>query len=1133
MKKTVHIFNIFITLFLFQLAAQAQPAGRTSATKIADLLAQQPAKGQAEFRVAMRALEGFTAEDIANLLQHLKPQGGENAAVEYAAYSYAFYVMQPGMEAKRAVFAQGLIAALDKITDKDNKAFVLALMKQSAKNEAIVAIVPYLKDDYLADKAALALNAIRTPEAARALSKALGEARSEKNATVLVAALGDLKSKPDENAIIATLDKYPSENHQRTVYTALSKIAGSNAAPAMLKKLKSVNYAYDKTNIGGLTLDYANNLLAEGQQKLAVSVANTIAKEAEKAGSATLQAGALRLLAKADPGKTRGRLVKIATGENARYGAAAFALLAEYGTAADNQKLIAVLKKSSPEIQENILGFLAEKGSATDVNAIENALGNLKNPEAKIAALKAHTKLSGGRNAAYLIDKIAGADDSTNKVIQTLLLSSKNEIVMESINAALAGSDVKTQLVLLGILARRTDEHSSKAVFPLLDAPDDAVKTAALKALPNVVQVGDFGKLIERLDRASPSDAKYIQDALAAMLNASPNKVVKTRELAMRVSQIPESEATKYLPVFAKVGGEDALTAVSFLTSSGQRDAAVAALAGWSDAEALPVLIGLSRTEKDEQNFDKIFRGLVRLVNASGHTPEQKTLLLKDAFAQAKNAGQKRSVLEALQATGTYQAMLFATKYMDDPELGRVATNTAMNIATETHEFIGTDVRNILGKAINSLSGSESAYQREFIATHLSKMPKGEGFVSLFNGKDLTGWKGLVEDPIKRAQLSDQELAEKQLVADQQMRDSWSVINGELVFSGKGDNIATVKQYGDFELLVDWKLDPKGHEPDAGIYLRGTPQVQIWDVNRNHEDARFGSGGLWNNQKNPNLPLKVADNPLGEWNTFKIRMTGEKVWVWLNGILVVDNVTLENYWDRNQPIFPMEQIELQAHGSRVWYRDIYVRELERKEVYALSEAEKAEGFEMLFDGTNLDKWMRTTGYEITAENLLRAKPEAKSGENNIYTKDQYADFVFRFEFMLTPAANNGVGIRTLLDGDPAYAGTEIQILDNSAAIYRTLQPYQYHGSAYGIIPAKRTGLKPIGQWNAQEIRVQGSWVKVTLNGEVILDGDLAEAAKNGTPDGIRHPGLNNRSGHIAFLGHASEVFFRNVRVKRI
>src|SRR5690606_25251515 len=106
------------------------------------------------------------------------------------------------------------------------------------------------------------------------------------------------------------------------------------------------------------------------------------------------------------------------------------------------------------------------------------------------------------------------------------------------------------------------------------------------------------------------------------------------------------------------------------------------------------------------------------------------------------------------------------------------------------------------------------------------------------------------------------------------------------------------------------KLDPQGKEPDAGVYLRGTPQVQIWDISRTNVGAQVGSGGLYNNKNNPKDPLKVADNALGEWNTFKIKMVGEKVSVWLNGELVVDNVTLENFSDRNHSIFPMEQIEL-------------------------------------------------------------------------------------------------------------------------------------------------------------------------------------------------------------------------------
>src|SRR5690606_969681 len=373
---------------------------------------------------------------------------------------------------------------------------------------------------------------------------------------------------------------------------------------------------------------------------------------------------------------------------------------------------------------------------------------------------------------------------------------------------------------------------------------------------------------------------------------------------------------------------------------------------------------------------------------------------------------------------------------------------------------------------------------------------------------------------------------QKQAAADKKMHDNWKAINGELVFSGEGDNIATVKQYGDFEMLVDWQLNPNGKEPDVGVYLRGTPQVQIWDNARTNVGGEVGSGGLYNNQKDPSKPLKVADNPLGEWNTFKIRMVGEKVWVWLNGELVVDSVTLENFWDRKQPIFPVEQIELQAHGSKVWYRNIFVKELPRKQVFSLSDQEKKEGFEMLFDGTNLDKWTSSPAYEINEEGFIRANPNAKFGRN-MYTKEEYSDFVYRFEFKLTPGANNGIGIRAPLEGDAAYQGYEIQVLDNDAEVYKKLAPYQYHGSVYGIIPAKRGALKPVGEWNEEEIRIQGSKIKVTLNGEVIVDGDIQEAAKNGTMDKKNHPGLNRTSGHIGFLGHGSEVFYRNIRIKKL
>ena len=290
---------------------------------------------------------------------------------------------------------------------------------------------------------------------------------------------------------------------------------------------------------------------------------------------------------------------------------------------------------------------------------------------------------------------------------------------------------------------------------------------------------------------------------------------------------------------------------------------------------------------------------------------------------QATDVKQQRQIINEIGQTGTFVAMTTLAQSLDDAALQRQAARAIADIALAHPDYDGYLTRHLLGRALPFVGGK----QRKAIYAYLAKEPV-EGFVSHFNGRDLTGWKGLVEDPIAREKMTPLQLAEKQVAADARMRDDWRVEDGLLCYVGTGyDNICTVEQFADFEMLVDWRLDPTGKEPDAGIYLRGTPQVQIWDIARTNVGAQVGSGGLYNNQKNRSTPLVVADNKLGEWNSFYIRMQGERVTVRLNGILVVDNVPLENYWDRSRPIFPTEQIELQAHGSKVYYRDIYIRRL--------------------------------------------------------------------------------------------------------------------------------------------------------------------------------------------------------------
>jgi 3-keto-disaccharide hydrolase len=216
-----------------------------------------------------------------------------------------------------------------------------------------------------------------------------------------------------------------------------------------------------------------------------------------------------------------------------------------------------------------------------------------------------------------------------------------------------------------------------------------------------------------------------------------------------------------------------------------------------------------------------------------------------------------------------------------------------------------------------------------------------KGFTSLFNGKDLTGWRGRQPNynPADEAKLPKTELAAKQAEWNAARDQHWKVdqAKGEIVSDGQSPHLATAKDYGDFEFRVDWLM--VSHNGDSGVYLRGYPQVQVWDPDNPGETkngAPRGSGALWNNNPdNPGrFPLVKADKPVGEWNTFRIRMVGSRVWVWLNDKATVDGQVLDNFFDRTQPLVARGPIELQTHGSEIRFRNIYVREIAAAEAKA-------------------------------------------------------------------------------------------------------------------------------------------------------------------------------------------------------
>lgn len=408
-----------------------------------------------------------------------------------------------------------------------------------------------------------------------------------------------------------------------------------------------------------------------------------------------------------------------------------------------------------------------------------------------------------------------------------------------------------------------------------------------------------------------------------------------------------------------------------------------------------------------------------------------------------------------------------------------------------------------------------------------------EGFTALFNEKNLSGWWGLkTEDPVKWKALSADKLAEKKAASLKDIAQHWSVNGEELVNDGHGLYLSTQKNYGDFEFLVDYKTVPKA---DSGIYLRGIPQVQIWDST---EEAKFnigankGSGGLWNNSKGApgKDPLVLADKPFGQWNSFRIIMVGERVSVWLNGKLLVDHARMENYFNRKGQIPRTGPIQLQTHGGEIRWRNVFIREIGTNEGNEILASKGGNDFKSAFNGKNFEGWAGpTNNYSVDHGSIQCMK--GKGG--TIYVNDELGDFSARMEFKLPPGGNNGLAIRYPGSGDTAYVGMcELQVLDDSAKKFAKLHPAQYHGSAYGMVPAARGYQRPVGEWNFQEVTVDGSRIKVELNGTLILNADLANVEKPMYDLG-KFKGRLRKSGYFGFAGHGDAVSFRNISIRNI
>ena len=1121
-NKITRIFFLLLLLAPMLLPAQDQ---RLVKTKVADVLALLPASDNKQAARIFQETVKLGEAGLQILTDGVLPNGiAEGIPFRYAVSLLTHYATTKEEKVK---IERAYLVALKKATNTEVKAYFMDNLKWVGSNESVNSLKDYINDVELFDPAVSALVSIGTEVASKSISEALMNNQVVVTQVKLIKALGRLKYLP----ALGMITKFASSDNlliKRQALWSVALFGDPGSYPTLLQQAKNVGFKNDPAEATTALVEYLHQVINKDNTALVKEICKVLLENTNDPSQQHFRLAGLKGITLLDAEGSVATLIKERSRFDEEYQREILKIArASAGSASAIKLWQKEYTKSSGSAQADILSMSAQanRNDAFVESMLVPALSS-SNQSVRITAASEIASYRNKKFTTAIVEYILRSTDDTElKVAKAALLQLADKEMDGLIAQKIEAAKPKNKVVLLQILAERRAVNHFNIVAKQTASNDAATQSAAYDALANVSSSGNMNELLKMLaNTENDKEVKAIQLAIVSSIDKNTRTIINQEYSTQKIKILP------VLPYLNDGSALEKVVATFYHGNEKEREVAFDALKNWQNSEAIRTLLTIRKNEDLKKYHESALEAFITQVGNSSLPDDQKLLMLREIMNLVSNKKEKISVIWAAGSVRTFLSLMFVASYLEDSELSSVVSQAAMQIALPTSDakpgLTGVEVRKTLARILDKLTGEDSQYERIDILTYLEGLPYTKGFESIFNGNDLSGWQGLVENPIARSKMTKEVLAKKQIEANAKVANNWSVKDGMIMFQGEGANLCTTRPYRDFEMIVDWKISKNG---DSGIYLRGSPQVQIWDISRVEDGAEVGSGGLYNNKKERSTPLVVADNPIGEWNTFNIKMIGDRVTVYLNGVLVVDNVVMENYWDRNLPIFNEDAIELQAHGTDLAFRNIYVKELGSK-AFELSKEEKEQGYELLFNGKDLNNWIGNKTDYVVEDNTIAIYP-TKEGHGNLNTHKEYSDFIFRFEFQLTPGANNGLGIHAPLEGDAAYVGKEIQILDNDAPVYATLEQYQYHGSVYGVIPAKRGFLKPTGEWNQEEVSVKGDYIKVTLNGTVILEGDMKKASQNGTIDHKDHPGLNSHKGYIGFLGHGSVVKFRSIRIK--
>ncbi|NIA28281.1 MAG: DUF1080 domain-containing protein [Actinobacteria bacterium] len=1068
-----------------------------------DLLSQLPAHNAVEQTLLMQAIIEHKSDGVQKIAAQLASKDStKRIAANYALNGLSLFVTQEGQEMQRQMFVTGVEQSLRMQLPVLEKAFLISQLQNCARDDQIQALSQFLSHERLCDPAARALVTIGTPAAAQALFAALPGATGGNRITI-IKSLGELRYLPAADEIM----KYAADAKSAAREAALFSLATMPYLPAenLIKEAAIGDNAMAATYLRYIKRLFENGHANRGASSCRNIFQGNFAKNTKIA--------ALTLLVDGTGAQAIDDILSFMQDDDKKVRVAALRLTEKFDTAETTQKWIGLLKTSEPETKAEIIEMFGRQRSTAALPLVKASLQS-ENARVRLAAFSAEKAILGDKAAADLIAALPGFEEADVPIVKKELSTLPTQALLPVIKKEFKNLDGKSQRILLEILQERQTDKALPFLRESLTSDDPNLRVAALKGLGDLGQKDDLAVLLRHWQKCeNTSEKKEARNAITAIIRNLPDQKAAFKQLGETFSTLSTANKIAMLKIYKALGGESAF---QFVQKQGENkalnEAATRTLIDWPDASALDAVVQIAKNNKNQTLRILAIRGALRILRENPMGAPSAFAYCRQLMQAADRPEEKRMVLAGLSNIKSPQSLRYVARLTQDKSIAYEAAFAAAKIAstdTKSEENLSADQ---VALAFIEANADKNLLQKlqsnPIVEEKQNKPPKG--FTALFNGKDLTGWKGLVANPPKRAQMSAEELAKAQVKADQVMRDHWKVVDGVLYFDGKGQSLCTAKDYQNFELYVDWKIEKHG---DSGIYLRGSPQVQIWDTAQWPE----GSGGLYNNKINPSKPLVRADHPVGQWNTFHIIMRGDKVTVYLNDVLVVDSVVMENYWERDKPIYPIGQIELQSHHTPLYFRNIFIRELPKQKPrfsgYLFNGKDKT-GWEVI--GNSPDSWKVEDGILYTSG----------GGGGWISTTRQFADFRLELEFRVPPGGNSGVFLRTPRKGNPAYVGMEIQVLDDYAKEYAHLHPWQYTGSIYGVqAPSKRV-TKKANEWQKEVIECKGPHVKVTLNGKEIINANLIDYMDKASS----HPGLKRRKGYIGLQTHTSRVDFRNIKL---